>query len=379
MNRSIAAAVVLFLASTTAAYAQCSTYGTSSYSNNFGVRMTVNNLPGSNLGTAASMWNNGCGNNGDYPVFGTDPGYTGSMTVNYVSGHQASTTCVNNTQYCRGGWDPSTRTITIYEYAGDPANLALWTDLTDGQRTALLAHELGHALGLHDDNCTNGIMNVPVDPSAGLTGDECTSADSASHVPYEGTSNQGCESFLDCHMSPVILDLAHNGIHLTSVAGGVLFDLDGDGVPDRVAWTSAGADEAFLWIDKNGNGTVDNGTELFGSAMDDNGFEALAQFDQRNQEDVTWGGNADGVIDSQDRIWSQLRLWIDANHDGVSQPGEIFTLDQKGVSAIDLGYRWSGRRDGNNNLFRYRTSIAIDVHGHRVTGEAYDVFFKAGQ
>lgn len=367
--------LVLSLFAAAAAYAQCSSYSTSVYSNNFGVHMAVNNLPGTNLGAATSMWNNGCGNIGDYPVFGDDPTYTGSITINYVTGHQESPSCVNNTQYCRGGWDAAARTITIYEQAGDPANLANWNSLTDGQRTALLAHEFGHALGLHDDNCTNGIMNVPVSPGAGITSDECTSADSASHVPYEGTSNQGCESFLDCHQSPVILDLAHNGIHLTGVSDGVLFDLNGDGIPDRIAWTAAGADEAFLWIDKNGNGIVDNGTELFGSAMDENGFEALAAFDQRNQEDVIWGGNADGVIDSHDRIWTYLRLWIDENHDGISQPSEIFTLEQKGVVAIDLGYRWSGRRDGNNNLFRYRTAITLEQNGHRVTGEAYDVFF----
>jgi len=374
-----AAAVLLLSLAAAAVHAQCSSYSTSVYSNHYGVNLTVNNLPGSNLGSATAMWNNGCGNNGDYPVFDTDPSYTASLTINYVSGHQASPSCVNNTQYCRGGWDPSSQTITIYEQAGDPANPTIWTNLTDAQRTNLLAHEFGHALGLHDDTCSNGIMNVPVSPSAAITSDECGAADSASHVPYEGTANQGCESFLDCHMSPVIFDLEHNGIHLTSVSGGVFFDLDADGIPDHVAWTSAGADEAFLWIDRNGNGTVDNGAELFGSAMGDNGFEALAQFDQRNQEDVTWGGNADGVIDHQDIVWSHLRLWVDANHDGISQPGEIFTLEQKGIVAIDLGYRLSGRRDGNNNLFRYGTPIAIEEHGHRVTGEAYDVFFSVGK
>jgi len=146
-----------------------------------------------------------------------------------------------------------------------------------------------------------------------------------------------------------------------------------------VAWTARGADEAFLWIDKNGNGVVDSGAELFGSAMGANGFEALADFDRRDVEDVAWGGNADGVIDRADKVWPQLRLWVDANHDGISQPDEIFTLDQKGVRSIDLGYRWSGRRDGNDNQFRYRAHVAIEQNGHVVIGETYDVFFKVGQ
>jgi hypothetical protein len=378
--KRFAALAALSLLAAAPLHAQCSSYSTSIYSNNFGINVTVNNLPaGTNVSSAMSMWNSGCGMYAEYPQIDFDSSYTGSLTINYISGHQASATCVNNTQYCRGLWDPSTRSITIYEEAGDPANPANWNNLSDAQRTNIIAHEFGHALGLHDDACFSGIMNVPVSPTAGMNPDECTSADNASHVPYEGTSNQGCQDFLDCHMSPILIDLAHDGMHLSGVADGVLFDLDGDGLPDRTAWTAAGADEAFLWIDNNGNGVVDNGTELFGSAMAENGFEAIASFDRRDEGDVLWGGNANETIDAGDRVWSHLRLWVDANHDGVSQPEEIFTLAQKGVVALDLGYSWSGRRDGHDNQFRYRAPVAIEQNGHRVTGQAYDVFFKVGR
>lgn len=381
MSRSAVIALLCLLLAGIAR-AQCSTYSTSVYSNVYGVNVTVNGLSGTNLSSAMNTWNWGCngGSGGsDWPMFGFDSTYRGALTVNYVPGHQATPTCVGGTQYCRGLWDPNSQSITIYEQAGDPANPTNWNNLTDNQRTNLLAHELGHALGLHDDSCFSGIMNVPVSETAGLNPDECTSADSASYVPYEGTQYEGCQSLQDCHMSPIVIDLAHNGIHLTSDTDGVLFDLDGDGIIDRVAWTAAGADEAFLWIDKNGNGVVDDGTELFGSAMAQNGFEALAAFDRRDSEDVLWGGNGDGVIDANDRIWSHLRLWIDANHDGVSQPDEIFTLAEKGVVAIDLAYKWSGRRDAHDNEFRYRAAVTIEEQGHRVTGEAYDIFFRVAR
>ena len=64
---------------------------------------------------------------------------------------------------------------------------------------------------------------------------------------------------------PIIVDTANDGYHLTSVEDGVRFDLDADGTPELVAWTRPGSDDAFLAIDRNGNGRIDDGTELFGN------------------------------------------------------------------------------------------------------------------
>ena len=130
---------------------------------------------------------------------------------------------------------------------------------------------------------------------------------------------------------PLALDLDGDGLETLGADGSVLFDHDGDGVTGGTGWIRP--DDGLLVLDRNGNGTIDSGRELFGAdtILSDGsraatGFEALADLDS----------NADGVFDARDAQFANVRVWRDTNQDGISQASELFTLDELGIASISL-------------------------------------------
>lgn len=292
--------------------------------------------------------------------------------------------------------------IEVYQYAsGNAYDCA--GQLVPSALDNLIAHEIGHVLGLANSGCDGYVMGPDyfndAPTSAECTGaDDCwgtgfenelSSCDNACPVPCTGnppvcdtSAGPGdpppCGEGGPC--SPLILDLDGNGITTTATANGVQFDISSDGQLDVTGWTTPGAADALLYYDLNDNGTVDGGHELFGemTLLPDgmraaNGFEALAARD----------ANGDGVISPRDAIWGQLRLWIDSNHDGAMTRNENFTLATWGVTEMSVRYvtvAYDDCIDAAGNYHRHQGTFnqrADEAGGGEVTRRMVDVYFRA--
>ncbi len=147
-------------------------------------------------------------------------------------------------------------------------------------------------------------------------------------------------------VDPLVLDLADEGINLTAAEDGVYFDMHGKGQASKTSFISG--NNAFLYLDANGNGVADDIHELFGDSEGHaNGFAKLAQYDS----------NGDGVIDENDEIYSKLRLWRDLNGDGVNQADESMTLAEAGIKSINLNYQGKYEEDGKGNVIGERSTF----------------------
>ena len=149
---------------------------------------------------------------------------------------------------------------------------------------------------------------------------------------------------------PLAIDLNGNGIETVGIgATPILFDHNADGIRTGTGWVQA--NDAWLVLDRNGNGLIDSGRELFGvdtllsgtpgvdAVYASTGFAALARLDSNN----------DRVFNTSDTAFTQVRLWQDLNQDGISQSTELFTLAQKNIASISLTPTTSTVNLGNGN------------------------------
>jgi len=191
-------------------------------------------------------------------------------------------------------------------------------------------------------------------------------------------------------ISPLVLDFSGSAM-LASISlaeSKVKFDLDANGQKENTGWI-LGRGAAFLVFDRNENGIIDDGSELFGNATYrtpgvsntnalksvgeqnfDNGFLALGQYDK----------NLDGKISSEDEIFKKLKLWFDRNSNGHTETGELVSLESKTIVTIDIKYQKVPRHLalGGSDVFpndvRYVTSFT-DKKSCRSGCPIYDIYF----
>ena len=184
---------------------------------------------------------------------------------------------------------------------------------------------------------------------------------------------------VNTYVDPILLDLTGNGVHMTSMSNGVLFDTDNSGTLKRTGWADT---QSGMLVMDDGSGQIKSISQMFseyfggqagttggpGQTPFKNGFAALASVD----------ANHDGVIDRNDPIWSKLKVWVDTNHDGKSETGELKTLDELGITSINVNATTapSGQTlDGNEVLAtgsfvingKTQQAMAVDFLGSPVS------------
>ncbi|MFV5546811.1 calcium-binding protein [Acinetobacter baumannii] len=161
---------------------------------------------------------------------------------------------------------------------------------------------------------------------------------------------------------PVVLDLDGDGIETIAANkwAGVLFDHDNDGIRTSTGWV--GSDDGILVLDRNGDGVINDGSELFGDSVTlkdgsqaSNGYAALAEFDS----------NGDGKVNAEDTNFEQLKVWRDLNQDGVSQTNELFGLTELGIQSLNLNHTNTDTALGNDNILAQTGSFeTLDGQSH---------------
>jgi Ca2+-binding RTX toxin-like protein len=215
----------------------------------------------------------------------------------------------------------------------------------------------------YDANGTQGIRSLIQDKATQLLDFfDGRFGDTNNLTPISDLITDMSSFFNSLKLTPLVVDLQNNGLSLSSLANGEYSDFDGDGFAEKVGWIASS--EAFLVRDTNGNGVIDNVTEMFGGNGGTSAYQKLAALDN--------SGN--GALSGSEL--STLRLWVDADSNGITDAGELKTLAAYGIAKIDLAkqaYTATNAGNGVDGFVNLRNSSGT------IISKAYDVLFSVDQ
>ena len=210
---------------------------------------------------------------------------------------------------------------------------------------------------------TNSVVALTTDQVASLTSTQVEAMTTRQIAAF--TTTQISHLTLS---TPIVLDLNGDGVKTMSISSGVKFDIFADGTPVNTGWVSTG--DGLLVLDRNHDGSIADGSELFGSSTTltdgskaTDGYAALKELDT----------NKDGVISADDAAFADLQVWVDANSDGVSGAGELKTLTSLGITKIGTEAKVELSKDNGNLVGLVSTYETTDGTSHA----AADVWFVA--
>jgi len=257
------------------------------------------------------------------------------------------------------------------------------TDLVSATEASLVSGGVRPGeVQLDPNNYVNAVLeDGELDPSAANAG----------MVNAATFGNLEANSFAEVYVDPILLDLTGAGIGTTSVDNSpILFDMDHSGTQQRTGWADT---QTGMLVVPDANGKVTNVSQMFsqyfggaqgtngaaGTLGSANGQSFVNGFDALGAQD----SNQNGVIDSGDTIWNQLRVWVDANHNGQVDTGELTTLAQRGITSFNLGNALDGSINNGNPVtatssfvINGQTRTMSDVN--LISDSAHNVFTTQG-
>nr|WP_314492880.1 S8 family serine peptidase [uncultured Pseudomonas sp.] len=214
-------------------------------------------------------------------------------------------------------------------------------------------------------------------------GDACTPTERMQNNAI--INNLGVNTTENVYVDPLLLDLSGQGVTMTSIAEGTVFDIDNSASVRRTGWIGAGT--GLLALD-DGSGVIRHGgqliSEYLGGKPGESGQPGEVKFPDAFAALASLDSDADGLITSADAQWPQLRVWADDNRNGHSEPEELKTLEAWSISEIALAVSRQSSTHASGNTIRaagtftlggqQREALAVsflsDMVSHRLQTDA---------